>query len=116
MSMWSRVKSLIGGMGKADADKTLASAATLNVPDDSNLWYLSGTTSITSLVIAPSTRDRSVTFIGAAGASVTFTNTNAPTTSGQMYLHGVDQVIQADNALTLLCKRDGTWTMLSPVV
>lgn len=109
MAIWSRLKSIAGGHYPLS---TLASAATLNLPSDDNAFYVSGTTTITSLLNADNViRNRSVMFIGAASAVVTFTNTNSPTTAGEMYLHGANRTIQEDDVIELICKSDGTWIL-----
>lgn len=112
MSMTSRMKSDVGG---AVPPRTIASAATLNCPDDDNLFFVSGTTTVTSLVTPQWIRNRKVRIIGAAAAVVTFTNTNTPTTAGQMYLHGQNRTIQEDDVIEMYCKDDGTWILLNVV-
>lgn len=112
MSMTSRVKSLLGGSGRSDTSKTLTAAATLTVPGWSNLFYLSGTDTVTALVAEKSTRDREVTFIGLSGTT-TFTNTNNPTTVNQMDLGGSNRAVAATDVLVLILKQDGTWVMKS---
>jgi len=112
MSMWSRIKSAIGGH---TPPQTLSSAATLTLPDDDNLFYLTGTTTITSLVTPSSIRNRKVTIIGGSDAEVAFTNTNDPTTAGQMYLHGQNRIVREDDVIELFCKADGTWILLNLV-
>lgn len=111
MSIPGRLKSYVGGSGEVNANITLASAATVNVPDDHNLFYVSGTTTITSLLAGPRTYNRSVMFVGAAGSTVVFTNTNTPTAAGQMYLHGANRTIQEDDIIELVCKQDGVWIL-----
>jgi hypothetical protein len=106
MAKWSRIKCMLGGHGELE---TLASAATINVPDESNAFYLSGTTTITSILVGnKALRNRQITFIGAAGAAVTFTNTNTPTTAGQMELRGANRLLEADGSIDLFIKNDGT--------
>lgn len=112
MSMWSRIKSMLGG---AVALRTVPSAATLPCPDDDNAFYVSGSTTVTSLYTPSWIRNRMVTIIGAASASVTFTNTNTLTTAGQMYLQGSDVVLNESDVLTLFCQNDGTWIMLGNI-
>jgi hypothetical protein len=114
MSYASRLKTLLGGKGNL---KTLASAATLTIPDSDNAFFVSGTTAITSLLVTGGhVRNRKVAFIGASGASVLFTNTNTPTTAGQMELRGVDRTISADTVLELYCKSDGTWILWNSTI
>lgn len=109
-AIWGRLKSTAGGHGTL---ATLASAATVALPDDDNAFFLSGTTSITSLLVScAALRNRRVTFIGAASAVVTFTNTASPTL-GQMYLHGSNLVLHEDDVIELYCKSDGTWILVN---
>ena len=110
MSMWSRVKSLLGGHGPL---RSIASAATFYYPDDDNAIYISGTATITSLNTGQHMRVRKVMFIGAVGANVTFTNTNTPTTAGQMFLQGSNIVMNEDDVVELICKEDGTWILVN---
>ncbi len=110
MTYVARVKTLLGGKGTLT---TLASAATLNVPDDENAYYVSGTTTITSLTVAPHLRNRRVTFIGAASASVPFTNTTGSTTAGQMDFGGVTPTLSAGDVFVLFCNENGVWKPIS---
>ena len=114
MAIWSRLKSVAGGHYPLS---TLASAATLNLPSDDNAFYISGSTTITSLLNADNViRNRRVLFIGAASAAVTFTNTNTLTTAGEMYLQGSNLTLNEDDVLELLCKSDGTWIILNTTI
>lgn len=113
MSMWGRLKSMVGGR---ESPSTLASAATLALKDEENTYYLSGTTTITSLTTPSFIRNRKVTFIGAASAGVTFTNTNTLTTAGQMYLQGSNLLMAEDDVIELFCKTDGTWILLNTTI
>lgn len=113
MSMWSRLKSLAGGHG---ALRTLASAATLVIPDDDNAFYVSGTTTITSITVTVSTRNRLLTFIGAASAGVKFTNTNTLTTAGQIFLQGSDRTLNESDVLQLYCQNDGTLILVNSTI
>lgn len=113
MTMLARWKSMAGGNGPP---VTVASAATVTLEDKDSCNYVSGTTAITSLLVTnKALYNRKHTFIGASGASVAFTNTNSPTTAGQMYLHGQNRVIQEDDVIELFCKNDGTWILLNLV-
>lgn len=110
MSEWSRVKSLLGGH---KALSTIASATTLAVPEVNNAFYVSGSTTITSLTTPNYCRNREVTFIGATSASVTFTNTTGSTTAGQMDLAGESIVLSAKDILTLFCNENGVWQLVN---
>lgn len=111
MSMWARVKTMLGSKTPLT---TLASATTLNIPDSNNCFLVSGTATITSLVSADFIRNRAVTFIGAAGCTVTFTNTNTPVVD-QMYLHNQNRTILEDDVIELFCKDNGAWLLLNLV-
>lgn len=74
MSMWSRLKSIAGG---DRTNYTLAAATTVVVPDDSNLFYLTGTATVTALNAGGSTRNRVVTFVQSDSGATTLTNTNS---------------------------------------
>ena len=109
MPIPARMKSLVGGKGKT---ATLASATTIALPQQDNIFIVTGSTAITTMTVLPAHRRRLVWVIGAASASVACTNNNSPA-AGQMYLQGADQVIQEDDVLCLYCKADGTWTLVS---
>lgn len=109
MAIWARLKSIAGGGG---ATPTVASATTIILPENDNVFLVSGSTTITTITVAAPQRNRLVWFIGAASASVSFTNDNSPST-GEMYLQGADRVIQEDDVLCLYCKTDGTWLLVS---
>lgn len=113
MAIWSRLKSMAGGHGTL---KTLASAATLYVPPDDNAYYLSGSTTITSLSVPKYLYNRKVTFIGAASAAVVFTNTNTLATAGEMYLQGSNLTLNESDVLELFCQNDGTWILLNTTI
>lgn len=108
--MLARIAVVFGGRS---VKTILPSAATLVVPDNAGIVYVTGSTTITSLL--PSDRggvQRAVLFKGAAGCNVTFTNTNTTTAAGQMYLKGSDRTIQEGDALALFYESDGTWSLL----
>lgn len=108
MSWIARLKSLAGGAGYPVSKLTLTAAATVNVPGFSNVFYMSGTDTITSLVGESSTRMREVTFIGSSGTT-TFTNTNNPTTAGQIDLGGSNFALASTDVLRLILQPNGTW-------
>lgn len=111
MSMPGRFKSTAGGDIVPAAKRTVPSATTMVVPDWTNLFYVSGTTTVSAMTIPSHLRCRLLTFIGAASASVTFTNTNSPT-AGQMYLRGSNRLVTEDVVIQLLVKEDGTITLV----
>lgn len=107
-----RLKSLAGGKGLSDTQKTVASATSTAINDGENFLLISGSATITSLVAAQSTRDREVTFIGAASASVTFTNTTGTTTANQMDLGGTNITLAAGDLLQLILRANGVWNIV----
>lgn len=112
MSMWSRLKSIAGG----DRDfYTLAVATTTNVPSSSNLFALTGTATVTSLLASANTRNRIVTFYQSDSGATTLTNTNGTSTAGQMDLGGSDIVLGQDDSVDLLLRPDGSWLRISSV-
>ena len=105
---WSRAKSFLGG-GKTT---TLPSATTLVIPDDTNTVFVSGSTTVTKVSVNVSSRNRRLTLIGAASASVLFTNNNTPSSDGQMYLAGANVLLQEDDVLELFVKDTGYITIV----
>lgn len=112
MSIPGRMKSLAGGNMDANSRRTIAAAATMQVPDFTNLVYVSGTDTVTSLLAGDSTRNREVTFIGLSGTT-TFTNTDNATVEGTMDLGGSNRAVGTTDVLVLILKMDGTWLMKS---
>ena len=110
MGVMARLRSLAGG---DRVDTTVAVAATVNVPDSTNLVYLTGTDTITSLLANPATRNRQVIFIQNDSGTSTFQNTDGPTTSGTMDLGGSNVALGQNDVLTLFCRSDGTWVRVS---
>lgn len=104
------MKSIHGGLGAFS--NTLAAAATVNVPDGEDLFYLSGTDTITALTASAATRGRIVTFIQGASGSTTFTNTDSTTTVNLMDLGGSDVVLGATDVLCLYLTSTGSWLRL----
>lgn len=83
---------------------TVASATSPTIPDTGDIFYISGTTAVTSLTVTATDRDRRILLVGAAGAVVEFSNTNTPSSAGQMYLGGVNRTLREDQTLDLLVK------------
>jgi len=110
------MKSVFGGLG--GFINTVASAATVNVPDEEAVFYVTGTSTITALNGVASARGRVVWFIGAdaSGATqVTFTSTNQTTTAGQMDLGPYGNVTLGDrDVLCLYLAADGHWQAIAP--
>lgn len=91
---------------------TLASASALSIPDGSNVFLVSGTTTIATLT-ATRLPGRRITLIGAASASITVTNNNDPTTEGQLDLGGSNRTLAQQDILELIQLLNGTWVMVS---
>ena len=111
MSMWTRLKSLVGG-NSVIYNKTVAAAATLNVPDDLTWVPLTGTATVTALVASPYTRGRLCFFYQSDTGATTFTNSTATTTANQMDLGALDPsniVLSGTDVLCLYCRPDGSW-------
>lgn len=112
MAFWSGVKQMFGGAQRGI--ETLASAATVNVPEEGSVFYMSGTTAITSLICPKTMRGRLVTFIGTSAVGNVFTNTDGTTTEGQMELGGSDLTLGPTSVLQLYCKlSDGSWQLVN---
>lgn len=117
MSMWARLKGLVGGEGYI-RDKTVAAATTLYVPDDLSVVALTGTATVTSLTAEPYTRGRMVWFYQSDSGTTTLTNSPGTTTAGQMDLGGLDPANQTLNQSDWIClylKSDMTWIRVMPV-
>lgn len=111
MSLGAKIRSVHGRSGTITA---VASAAAVTVSEESDVFVISGSDTITSLLGAGGVLPgRIVTFIGAASAAVVFTNTNDPTTSGQMDLGGSNVTLGAQDVLTLVRLDNGTWLRVS---
>ncbi len=101
------MKSIHGGLGAFS--NTLTAAATVNVPDGEDLFYLSGTNTITALTANAATRGRIVTFIQGASGTTTFTNTDSTTTVNLMDLGGSNIALAATDVLCLYLTSTGSW-------
>lgn len=113
--MNARVAQLFGGRA---GTTTLPSASTLIVPDNATVIFVTGTTTIMTLLLADrSSYNRLVFLVGGpavAGVStnIKLTNTNATTTEGQMSLRGSDQSITEGVGIGLYVLPDRTWQMI----
>jgi hypothetical protein len=117
MAIWSRLRGLVGGHGGI-RDKTLASATTLTIPDDLTWVNLTGTATVTSLLISSFTYGRMVWLYQSDSGTTTLTNSPGTTTAGQMDLGGLDPsnaVLGPTDVIQLYCRSDGTWIRVSPV-
>lgn len=104
----ARAKSKAGGQTKI---QTLASAATLTLPDEADVFLVSGTTAVTSLSSTKIFPGRHVTLIGANATGNVFTNTSATTTAGQMDLGGQDRTLTLDDVMTIVQQNNGAWRL-----
>lgn len=110
MAFWSGIKQTFGGSNRGLA--TLTAAATVVVPEEGAIFYMSGTTAITSLLCSKQMRGRSVTFVGTTNAGNVFTNTDSATAEGTMDLGGNDVTLGPASVLQLYCKpENGAWVM-----
>lgn len=109
MSMSSRLKSMAGG---DTLGFTVAAATATTMPDSSNVIYLTGTATITSLNASNSTRNRICWFYQSDAGTTTFTNTNNTTTAGQMDLGGTNIAVGPTDVLVMLLRTDGSWVRL----
>ena len=111
MAWWSGAKQMFGGAARGTA--TIASAATIVVPEEGSIFYVSGTTAVTSLLCSKQMRGRSVTFVGTSNVGNVFTNTDSATVEGTMDLGGNDVTLGPASILQLYCKpENGAWVML----
>ncbi len=106
------MKTYAGGDIISDTSRTLAFATTLQVPDNTNLFYLTGTATCTALNANGATRNRLVTFACTSG-SQTFTNTTGTSTAGKMDLGGSNVTLNAGDILNLFLKSNGVWVLFS---
>lgn len=89
---------------------TIASATNMAIPDGTDLFYVSGTTAVATLVTAK-VPGRRLTIIGITTTGPAFTNNNDTTTEGQMDLGGSNRTIAPNDVLQLIQKDDGSWLM-----
>lgn len=106
--LFGRLKSLAGT--KEDGIATLAVAAALKLPADTNLIYLTGTDTVTSINSdAPIEQGRTVWFVQSDAGTSTFTNTDDTTTKGAMDLGGSNRAIAGSDVLCVQQRPDGSW-------
>lgn len=112
MGMWERLKGIIGG-DSTITGKTVASATTLNIPDDLSVVQLTGTATVTALHVSPQTRGRMVWLHQSDSGSTTLTNTPGTTTVDQMDLGALDPantVLGPDDWICLFVNAAGVWS------
>jgi hypothetical protein len=107
MAIWGRLRSVAGG----PTIRSLAGAATLYLPDESNVFLVTGSVTVTALT-SGNWYGRRVTLIGGSSAAVTFTNTNSPS-SDQMFLQGANILLNEQDVLVLIRQNDGSWFLES---
>ena len=107
MGVVARMKSLAGGI----TIPTLASAATLTLPQDTSRAFITGSTTITSLNATDIKPGRTFTFLrGPAATDIpVFTNTQGTTTAGQIDFNTNQSTIQLYDTLTLIQTNTGSW-------
>ena len=106
MSLAARMKSAIGS--NYGPVKSVAAAATLEVPLDANVFSTTGTETVTSLDPITVMPGRKIT-IQAASGTLTLTNTNAATAYGTMELGGSNLALAAEDTVTLVQGDNGEW-------
>jgi len=100
-----------GGLGLHGGNSipTIASAATLNIQNDIETMYISGTTAVTK--ISTGRRPgRKLRFIGTDATGNVFTNTNDTTVEGEMDLGGSNVTLAAQDILELVQNNNGSFT------
>lgn len=106
------MKSIHGG-GLSGSIVTITPATTTTIPDAEDVFYLSGSATITSLVASVATRGREVTFIQISGTT-TFTNTADTTTANKMRCStGATFDLVAGDACKFYLTGDGWWVRIS---
>lgn len=92
---------------------TVASAATLTVPDNNDYFVLTGTETVTALTATGTAGYRRVTFIGGTSAGVTFTHTDSPS-ANQMFLGGANRLLREQQVISLILQPDSSWFIDQP--
>lgn len=107
--LWGRLKSLFGT--REGGIETVAAAITLVLPDQTNLMYMTGTATVTSLNASRRIEaGRTVWFVQSDSGTTTFTNSGATTTKGAMDLGGASNLDLAQTDVLCLQQRsDGSW-------
>lgn len=106
MSLAARMKSAIGS--NYGPVKSVAAAATLEVPLDANVFETTGTETVTSLDPITVMPGRKITIESASG-TLTLTNTNDATAYGTMELGGSNVALAAGDIITLTQGDAGQW-------
>lgn len=103
---WARAKHWFGGGSKPP---TVASAATVYVPDHAGGVLFTGAETITTLNAAVSTRGSRLVYFYSTNGSVVLTNTDDTTTAGKMDLGGSNITLGATDMVVLYLRSDGVW-------
>lgn len=117
MSMWSRLKGLVGG-DSAIRLKTVAAATTLVVPDDLVVLPLTGTATVTAISRSQQLRGSFLWLHQSDSGTTTLTNSPGTTTAGQMDLGGLDPssaVLAPSDWIQLYHRPDDTYIRVMPV-
>lgn len=102
------------GYTPSNTRPTIASASSMELPDDANSIIVSGNATVTALSAnSPIRSGRVVRLVGAASAAVIFTNTNDTVTKGQMDLGGANITLGATDVLQLEQQETGAWLRVS---
>lgn len=111
MAIVARLRSMTG---RGSPINTIAASSTITLTDDSDIWIVTGTATVTSLLTAGGIfPGRTVRLISNDATGATFTNTNDPTTDGQMDLGGSDITLAKNDVLTLVRLDSGAWLRVS---
>lgn len=116
MGFMARIKSLAGARGGITASTALTAAATLRLPDHSNVFQISvtgGDTQSLSSLEATDILPGRLVILEVTSGTVNFQHTASPTTAGQMYLNGSNRAVTANETIVLYQRSDGTWRLLA---
>lgn len=103
MAAYGIMKQIAGGK----RPYRIASATNLSVPPGRHNLKLTGTTTIATIAAYPKD-GRLLRISGSADGNVTFTNTDDPSTSGQMDVGGSNLTLADEDSVDLVCRTSGS--------
>lgn len=110
MSYWSRLKTIAGNRYKALP--TIASATDIYIPEEKDVFAISGTTTVATINKTGAYFPGRVVLVYAS-ASFAITDTAAATkTQGGVHLSAAYSLVEGDT-LTLMCGNGGDWYELA---
>lgn len=112
MGWWARNRASPGGSRELP---TLASAATVYVPDDIGAAYLDGTTQITFFQTPTIIPGRQLLLIGIHATGPEIVTSADTTTAYKVDLGAANITIAAQDILRIVQKGDGTWVRVSSI-